>query len=175
MTGSRARIRRPGLNIVNSDGARSEINCSSTHEARECSFGHAIDTRTGEGGADSRVAANEDDLAPVLHVSSGCLNSDEGGTDVDGHHSVKIFETVGIDWAHGENARVANEDVEPAQGLQLSWPQRRSSSPMPLESPVTRATLPLSDLVPLLPLTLLVFDHHRFWISLSRMEIQAGE
>src|SRR6267143_415402 len=45
---------------------------------------------------------------------------DEGGTDVDGHHAVEVFETISVDCAPGENARVADEDIKRAEGFRCS-------------------------------------------------------
>jgi hypothetical protein len=48
--------------------------------------------RGGEGSPDSGIAPDDDDPASFLHFSGGCLNTDEGGTDVDGHHAVAALE-----------------------------------------------------------------------------------
>jgi hypothetical protein len=68
-----------------------------------------------EGSADGSIATDKDDPAAVFHFFGGCLDTDEGGADIDGDHAVEVFETVGVDCAHSENASIADEDVFPAQ------------------------------------------------------------
>src|ERR1700689_3659533 len=99
------------------DGTRSKIDCSATNKSRERSLGHAVYASAREGGADSGIATDENDPASVFHFLDGCLNTDEGGTDVDGHHAVKVLDTVAIDCAHGENAGIDDKDVERAESL----------------------------------------------------------
>src|SRR5258707_3838462 len=79
----------------------------------------AVDGQAGscEGGADSCVATDDNDPAAIVHFLGGCLNTDEGGTDVDGHHAVEVFKRISVDCAPGENARVADEDVKSAEGF----------------------------------------------------------
>jgi hypothetical protein len=45
------------------------------------------------------------------------LNTDEDGTDVDGHHAVEVFENISVDCAPGESTCVADEDVKSAEDL----------------------------------------------------------
>jgi hypothetical protein len=99
------------LNIVHRDGAWSQIDCSTANKSYERSLGHAVDTCTRKSSADSGIAADEHDPASVFHLLGGCLNTNEGGTDVDSHHAVEVFETIGIDRASGKNASAADENV----------------------------------------------------------------
>jgi len=108
------------LNIVDRDSARGEIDCGAANKSYERSLGHAVDTCSREGGADSCVAADDNDPAAIVHFLGGCLNTDEGGTDVDGHHAVEVFESISVDCAPGENAGVADEDVKSAEGFRSS-------------------------------------------------------
>src|ERR1700682_2661978 len=112
MVGGRSR-----LNIVDRDSARGEIDCCAANKSYERSLGHAVDTCSREGGADSGVATNDNDPAAIVHFLGGCLNTDEGGTDVNGHHPVEVFESIGVDCAPGENARMGDEDVKSAKGF----------------------------------------------------------
>src|SRR6202022_4374034 len=109
--------RRSRLNIVDRDSARGEINCCAANKSCERSLGHAVDTCSREGGADSCVATDDNDPAAIVHFLGGCLNTHEGGSDVDGHHAVEVFESKSIDCAPGENARVADEDVKSAEAF----------------------------------------------------------
>src|SRR6266853_1819937 len=84
------------------------------------SVGHAVNTCAREGSANSCVAADEHDPASFFHLLGSRLNTDEGGTDVDGHHAVEVFESISVDCAPGENARVADEDVKRAEGFRCS-------------------------------------------------------
>src|SRR5580700_2268424 len=106
-----------GLNIVYRDGARGQIDGSAPNKPRKRSLSHAVNTSAREGSPDSGVAADEHDPAAIVHLLGSRLDTDEGGTDVDGHHAVEVFETVGIDCAPGENARVADEDVKRTEGF----------------------------------------------------------
>src|SRR5580704_18536089 len=109
--------RRSRLNIVDRDSARGEIDCCAANKSYERSLGHAIGTCSRDGGADSCATTDDNDPAAIVHFLGGCLNTDEGGTDVDGHHAVEVFETISVDCAPGENARVADEDVKSAEGF----------------------------------------------------------
>src|SRR3984957_19224553 len=118
----RAHVRRcgSGLNVVYRDGARGQIDGSAPNKPCKRSLGHAVNTCAREGSANSGVAADEHDPASFFHLLGSRLNTHEGGTDVDGHHAVEFFETVGIDCFHGENARAADEDVKRAEGFRCS-------------------------------------------------------
>src|SRR5258708_4698815 len=109
--------RRSRLNIVDRDSARGEIDCSAPNKTCKRSLGHAVNTCAREGSANSGVAADEHDPASFFHLLGSRLNTDEGGTDVDGHHAVEVFESISVDCAPGENARVADEDVKSAEGF----------------------------------------------------------
>src|SRR6266852_2164924 len=52
--------------------------------------------------------------------------------------------------------------------------RRTMPAPMPLEPPVTRATLPLNDLVCIATIHILQFHSCTFWMTLSRIRIQPG-
>src|SRR5882672_8059389 len=106
-----------GLNIVYRDGARGEIDCCAPNKPCKRSLGHAVNACSREGGADSCVATDDNDPAAIVPFLGGCLNTDEGGTDVDGQHAVEVFESISVDCASGENARVADEDVKSAEGF----------------------------------------------------------
>src|SRR6266849_3956122 len=108
---------RSGLNIVDRDGARGQIDGSAANKPCQRSLGHAVDTCSREGGADSCVATDDNNPAAIVRFLCGCLNTDEGSTDVDGHHAVEVFESISVDCAPGENARVADEDVKSAKGF----------------------------------------------------------
>jgi hypothetical protein len=115
------------LNIVDREGPRSEIDCSAANKSREGSLGHAVDARAGEGRANSGIAANQNDPASIFHFLGGCLNTDKGSTNVDGHHAVEVFETVRIDCAPGKNASAADEDVQRAKDFACSSDGGRNS------------------------------------------------
>ena len=106
-----------GLNIVYGDGAGGQIDGSAPNKPCKRSLGHAVNTSAREGGANSGVAADEHDPASFFHLLGSRLDTDEGGTDVDGHHAVEVFESISVDGAPGENARIANEDVKRAEGF----------------------------------------------------------
>src|SRR5580704_8760066 len=112
--------RRSRLNIVDRDSARGQIDGIASNKTCKRSLGHAVDTCSREGGADSCVATDDNDPAAIVHLLGGCLNTDEGGTDVDGQHAVEAFESISVDCTPGENARVADEDVKSAEGFRSS-------------------------------------------------------
>jgi hypothetical protein len=63
------------------------------------------------------IATNNDDPAAVFHVTDGCLHTDKRGTQVDGDHAVEVIETLGVDCAPGEDAGIADKDIEWAEGF----------------------------------------------------------
>src|SRR6267142_6404225 len=103
---------RSGLDVVDRDGARGQIDCGAAHKSCEGGLRHTVDACAREGGADGSIATDKDDPPAVFHFLGGCLDTDEGGADIDGDHAVEVFETVGVDCAHSENASIADEDVE---------------------------------------------------------------
>src|SRR5260370_38703079 len=88
--------RRSGLNVVDRDGTRGKIDCGAANKSGESSFRHAVDACAREGGADSSVASDDNDPAAGFHFSRGCLNTDEGRTDVDRDHAMQVFAAAGI-------------------------------------------------------------------------------
>src|SRR6266481_5728956 len=83
MSGSHVGGCGSGLNVVDRNGARGEIDRSTANQSGERSLGHAVNTCAGEGSADGGIATDEDDPAAVFHYLSRCLNTNEGGTNVD--------------------------------------------------------------------------------------------
>jgi hypothetical protein len=106
---------RPGLDIVDRDSARGEIDGGAANKSGEGGLRHTLDASPREGSADCNIATDKDDPAAGFHFLGRCLDTDKGGTDIDGDHAVKVFETVCVDCAHSENASIADEDVERAK------------------------------------------------------------
>jgi hypothetical protein len=61
----------PGLDVVDRDGARGEIDGGAANKSCEGGLRHTVDASAREGSADGSIATDKDDPAAVFHFLGG--------------------------------------------------------------------------------------------------------
>jgi hypothetical protein len=109
------RVGRTGMDHVRGDAARAQVACQAADEAPERRLAHRVEGDARDRHAVGEARADRDHAPAVPHVADRGLRRDEHAADVQRERAVELLERHVLDRPVGIDARVGDEDVEPAE------------------------------------------------------------